>query len=327
MALIGPGGRPLTSQPAQNSATGASPHIKDSGLATFAADVLEQSRSVPVIVDFWAPWCGPCKTLGPSLEAAVEAADGAVKLVKVNIDENPEIAQQLRIQSIPTVYAFRDGQPVDGFMGAIPDSQVKAFVAALASGAGVPQDHDHHDHHHGGPEHTAEVLAVAAEALEAGDIALAAQAYGHVLQDEPGNPKAVAGLARAYLKSGDLERAKTTLQMVSGDGAQDEAIRAVEAELKLKEAPAPESSETSALRAKLAADASDHQTRFDLALALEASGDRDGALAELLELVRRDRKWNEDAARKQLVILFEAMGPADPRTIESRRKLSGLLFS
>jgi len=324
MALIGPGGRPLTSQPAQNSATGASPHIKDSGLATFAADVLEQSRSVPVIVDFWAPWCGPCKTLGPSLEAAVEAADGAVKLVKVNIDENPEIAQQLRIQSIPTVYAFRDGQPVDGFMGAIPDSQVKAFVAALAGGAG---DHDHHDHHHGGPEHTAEVLAVAAEALEAGDIALAAQAYGHVLQDEPGNPKAVAGLARAYLKSGDLERAKTTLQMVSADGAQDEAIRAVEAELKLKKVPAPESSETAALRAKLAADASDHQARFDLAMALEASGDRDGALAELLELVRRDRKWNEDAARKQLVTLFEAMGPADPRTIEARRKLSGLLFS
>ena len=324
MALIGPGGRPLTSQPAQNGATGASPHIKDSGLATFAADVLEQSRSVPVIVDFWAPWCGPCKTLGPSLEAAVEAADGTVKLVKVNIDENPEIAQQLRIQSIPTVYAFRDGQPVDGFMGAIPDSQVKAFVAALAGGAGA---HDHHDHHHGGPEHTAEVLAVAAEALEAGDIALAAQAYGHVLQDEPGNPKAVAGLARAYLKSGDLERAKTTLQMVSADGAQDEAIRAVEAELKLKEVPAPESGETAALRAKLAADPKDHQARFDLAMALEASGDRDGALDELLELVRLDRKWNEDAARKQLVILFEAMGPADPRTIEARRKLSGLLFS
>jgi putative thioredoxin len=324
MALIGPGGRPLTSQPAQNGATGTSPHIKDSGLATFAADVLEQSRSVPVIVDFWAPWCGPCKTLGPSLEAAVEAADGAVKLVKVNIDENPEIAQQLRIQSIPTVYAFRDGQPVDGFMGAIPDSQVKAFVAALAGGAG---DHEHHDHHHGGPEHTAEVLAVAAEALEAGDIALAAQAYGHVLQDEPGNPKAVAGLARAYLKSGDLERAKTTLQMVSGDGAQDEAIRAVEAELKLKEAPAPESGETAVLRAKLATDPKDHQARFDLALALEASGDRDGALAEFLELVRLDRKWNEEAARKQLVTLFEAMGPADPRTIEARRKLSGLLFS
>ena len=322
MALIGPGGRPLTSQPIQNAATGSSPHIKDSSLATFAADVLEQSRATPVIVDFWAPWCGPCKTLGPSLEAAVNAADGAVKLVKVNIDENPEIAQQLRIQSIPTVYAFRDGQPVDGFMGAIPDSQVKAFVAALAGGAG---GHEHHGH--GGPEHTAEVLAVAAEALEAGDIALAAQAYGHVLQDEPGNPKAVAGLARAYLKGGDLERARTTLQMVSQEGAQDEAIRAVEAELKLKDKPAPESGEITALRARLAADPNDHQARYDLAIALEGASDRDGAVAELLELVRRDRKWNEEAARKQLVILFEAMGPADPRTIEARRKLSGLLFS
>jgi putative thioredoxin len=323
MALIGPGGRPLTSQPAQNEAKGDSPYIKDSGLATFAADVLEQSRSTPVIVDFWAPWCGPCKTLGPSLEAAVEAAGGAVRLVKVNIDENPEIAQQLRIQSIPTVYAFRDGQPVDGFMGAIPESQVKAFVAALAGGAGA--DHDHH--HHGGPEHTAEVLAVAAEALAAGDIALAAQAYGHVLQDEPGNAQAVAGLAKAYLKSGDVERARTTLQMVSPEDAQHEAIRAVEAELKLKDAPKPESGEIAGLRTKLAADAKDHQARFDLAMALEAGGDRDGALAELLELVRRDRKWNEEAARKQLVTLFEAMGPADPRTIEARRKLSAILFS
>src|ERR1700754_3694241 len=169
MALIGPGGRPLTSQPAQNAATGSSPHIKDSGLATFAADVLEASREVPVIVDFWAPWCGPCKTLGPALEGAVTAANGAVKLVKVNIDENPEIAQQLRIQSIPTVYAFKNGQPVDGFMGAIPDSQIKSFVAALAGGAG---GHDHH--HHGGPEHTAEALAVGGEALAAGDFAMAA---------------------------------------------------------------------------------------------------------------------------------------------------------
>jgi putative thioredoxin len=273
-------------------------------------------------VDFWAPWCGPCKTLGPSLEAAVEAAGGAVKLVKVNIDENPEIAQQLRIQSIPTVYAFRNGQPVDGFMGAIPDSQIKAFVAALAGG-----DDGHHHHDHGGPEHTAEVLAVAGEALEAGDVAMAAQAYGHVLQDEPGHPQAVAGLARAYLTGGDIERARTTLQMVKPGGEQDEAIRAVEAELKLREAPAPEQGETAALRAKLDADPKDHQARYDLAMALDAAGDRDGAVAELLELVRRDRKWNEDAARKQLVILFEAMGPADPRTLEARRKLSGLLFS
>ncbi|HEY4076123.1 MAG TPA: thioredoxin [Rhizomicrobium sp.] len=325
MALIGPGGRPVTSQPAQNAASGNSPHIKDSGLQTFAADVLEASREVPVIVDFWAPWCGPCKTLGPALEAAVTAADGAVKLVKVNIDENPEIAQQLRIQSIPTVYAFRNGQPVDGFMGAIPDSQVKAFVAALANGTGG-HDHDH-EHSHGGPEHTAEVLAVAAEALAGGDTAMAAQAYGHVLQDEPGHPEAVAGLARAYLAGGDLERARATLQMVKPGGEQDEAIRAVEAELKLREAPAPETGETAALRSKLQADPKDHQARYELAMALDASGDRDGAVAELLELVRWDRQWNEEAARKQLVILFEAMGPTDPRTIEARRKLSGLLFS
>ena len=297
MALIGPGGRPVTSEPAQNAASGTSPHIKDSGLATFAADVLEASREVPVIVDFWAPWCGPCKTLGPSLEAAVNAAGGAVKLVKVNIDENPEIAQQLRIQSIPTVYAFKNGQPVDGFMGAIPDSQMKAFVAALSDGGG-------HSHAHGGPEHTAEVLAVAAEALEAGDVAMAAQAYGHVLQDEPGHPEAVAGLARAYLRGGDIERARTTLQMVKPGGEQNEAIRAVEAELKLKSAPAPDQGATAALRAKLQADPKDHQTRYDLAMALDAAGDRDGAIAELLELVRRDRKWNEEAARKQLVTLF-----------------------
>ena len=326
MALIGPGGRPVTSQPAQNAA--ASPHIKDSGLATFAADVLEASRAVPVIVDFWAPWCGPCKTLGPQLEAAVNAAGGAVKMVKVNIDENPEIAQQLRIQSIPTVFAFKNGQPVDGFMGALPESQVKAFVAALAGGDDHHgHDHDHDHGHHGGPEHTAEVLAVGAQALEAGDIEMAAQAYGHVLQDEPGNVQAVAGLARAYLMGGDPERARATLQMAPPDAAQDEAIRAVEAELKLREAPAPESGEIAVLRAKLAADAKDHQARFDLAMALDAGGNRDGALEELLELVRRDRKWNEEAGRKQLVTLFEAMGPTDPRTIEARRKLSGLLFS
>ncbi|MEP6831531.1 MAG: thioredoxin [Rhizomicrobium sp.] len=317
MALIGPGGRPLTSTPAPSSGT-TSPHIKDSGLATFAADVLEASREVPVIVDFWAPWCGPCKQLGPVLEKAVTEAEGAVRLVKVNIDENPEIAQQLRIQSIPAVFAFKDGQPVDGFMGALPESQIKAFVSGLSGGG----------HDHGGPGHAEEVLVMAAEAFAAGDINNAAQAYGHVLQDDPGNPKAVAGLATCYLKSGDIERAKTTLQLVRPDGAADEAIRAAEAELKLQESAnqAPRG-EVEVLKAKLAADANDHQTRFDLALALDSGGDRDAALNELLEIVRRDRKWNDDAARQHIITLFEAMGPTDPRTLDARRKLSAILFS
>jgi putative thioredoxin len=320
MALIGPGGRPVTSQPAQNAAAdgAVSPWIKDSGLETFAADVLEASRELPVIVDFWAPWCGPCKQLGPALEAAVIAAEGTVKLVKVNIDENPEIAQQLRIQSIPTVYAFSNGQPIDGFQGALPESQIKQFIAGLTGGQG---------HGHGGPEHTAEVLAMAAEAVAAGDLATAAQAYGHVLQDEPGHPGAVAGLARCYLAGGDAERTKTTLQLVRPDGANDEAIRAVEAELALREAAPKADGDYAALEARLAADAGDHQARFNLALAADAAGDRDRAIAELLELVKRGRKWNEDAGRKQLVTLFDAMGPADPRTIEARRKLSSLLFS
>ncbi|HXR95251.1 MAG TPA: thioredoxin [Rhizomicrobium sp.] len=328
MALIGPGGRPVTSSPAQNEAGSnpASPHIKDSGLATFAADVLEASREVPVIVDFWAPWCGPCKQLGPILEKTVKDAQGAVKLVKVNIDENPEIAQQLRIQSIPTVYAFKNGQPVDGFMGALPESQVKAFVGGLMGEA--HGGHDHGGHEHGGPGHAEEVLAMAAEAFAAGDIGAAAQAYGHVLQDDPGNPKAVAGLASCYLKSGDVERARTTLQLVRPDGVGDEAVRAVEAELKLREsAQAAPRGEAEVLRAKLAQDANDHQARYDLALALDAGADREGALNELLEIVRRDRKWNDEAARKQVVTLFEAMGPTDPRTLDARRKLSAILFS
>ncbi|MBV9043919.1 MAG: thioredoxin [Alphaproteobacteria bacterium] len=319
MALIGPGGRPVTSQkPASGNGTAtahASPHIKDSGLETFAADVLEASREVPVIVDFWAPWCGPCKQLGPVLERVVAQANGAVKLVKVNIDENQEIARQLRIQSIPAVFAFKNGQPVDGFMGAIPESQVKQFIAGLAGDG------------HGGHDHAEEVLAVAQEAFDAGDVGQAAQAYAHVLQDEPGHPKAVAGLARCYLKSGDIERAKQTLGLVRPDGASDEAIRAVEAELKLREQGAAAASGLDAAKAKVEADPKDNQARYDYALALDGAGNREGALTQLLEIVRRDRKWNEEAARKHLVTLFEAMGPTDPRTIDARRRLSSILFS
>ncbi len=315
MALISPGGRPLGSAAAAPASHGA--YIKDATLETFAADVLEASREVPVIVDFWAPWCGPCKQLGPALEKAVNAAKGAVRMVKVNVDENQEIARQLRIQSIPTVYAFKNGQPVDGFMGAIPESQIGEFVANLTQpGAGG----------HGGPGHAEEVLAAADEAFASGDLATAAQAYAHVLQDEPGNPKAVAGLARCYLKSGDIERARSTLGLVRPDGAGDEAIRAVDAELKLREA-ASEAADTAPLRARLDANPNDHQARYDLAMALDAGGEREAALAELLEIVRRDRSWNEEAARKQLVTLFEAMGFSDARTIDARRKLSAILFS
>jgi putative thioredoxin len=317
MAIIGPSGRPLSRSggngSSQPSAGTSGPNIKDSSIETFAADVLDASRDVPVIVDFWAPWCGPCKQLGPLLEKVVSEANGAVRLVKVNIDENQEIAQQLRIQSIPTVYAFRNGQPVDGFMGAIPESQLRAFVQQLTGGAA-------------GASPAEDKLATAEEAFTSGDLSTAAQAYAQALQDEPGHPKAVAGLARCYLKSGDVERARKTLQLVRPDGAEDEAIRAVEAEVKLRE-QAAQAGDTAELRAQLAANSDDHQARYDLALALDAKGDRDGALELLLEIVRRDRNWNEQAARKHLVTLFEAMGPTDPRTVDARRKLSSMLFA
>ncbi len=325
-SLIDPTGRPLKglkdntqakagSIPGGTPPTAPSGYIKDASLTSFTADVLDASMDVPVIVDFWAPWCGPCKQLGPLLERLVTEAKGAVRLVKVNIDENPEIAQQLRIQSIPTVYAFKNGQPVDGFMGAVPESQLRQFVQTLIGPGGEETA--------GGIE---EALSAAAEALQQGDVSAAAQLYGQILQEDPGNPKAVAGLARCYLQSGDIDRSRKTLQLVRPDGASDEAIRAVEAELALKDNAAA-AGDLASLQTKVEADPADLQARFDLALGLDAKGAREAAIDQLLEIVRRDRKWNEDAARKQLVILFDAMGPTDARTISARRRLSSLLFS
>ena len=325
-SLIDAAGRPLKGKPGPGAAAAVGPQqakkpgaagtlIKDSGLETFAADVLDASMQVPVIVDFWAPWCGPCKQLGPLLEKLVTEANGAVRLVKVNIDENPEIAQQLRIQSIPTVYAFRQGQPVDGFMGSIPESQLRQFIEGLAGplpAAGAEPEED--------------LLSLGQEALARHDLSRAAQLFGQVLQEDSGNPKAVAGLARCYLESGDLERAKKTLKLVRPDGASDDSYRAVEAEVSLKERAAA-AGNPEQLRARVAANPADLEARYDLALVLDGKGSREEAIDELLEIIRRDRKWKDDTARKHLLTLFEAMGPADPRTLSGRRRLSSILFA
>jgi putative thioredoxin len=299
----------------KTAASAASPDglIKDSSERTFMADVIEASREVPVLVDFWAPWCGPCKQLTPVLEKVVREAKGAVKLVKVNIDENQRIAQQMRIQSIPAVFAFRNGQPVDGFMGALKESDVREFIKRLA-GDGM------------GASPVEELLAIADEAIKGGDLGTAAQAYAQILQEDPQNPAALGGLAKCYLTSGDVERAKQTLAMVPPEHATHEAIVAVQAQLKLAD-QAQSAGDITALQAKSQSDPNDHQARLDLAVALAARGESEKAIAEILEAIRRDRNWNEGAARKQLLTLFEALGAADPAVREGRRKLSSLLFS
>ena len=285
--------------------------IKDTTDASFMADVVETSRDTPVIVDFWAPWCGPCRQLGPALEKAVTAAKGAVKLVKIDIDKNPGYAGQLRVQSIPAVFAFVDGRPVDGFMGALPDSQVKDFVAKVAKLGG------------GGVSPADELLEMAKESLELGDLGGAAQAYAQVLQMDPANLKAIGGMAKLYHQAGDLERAAEVLALAPPD-AKDPDVQSVRAALALA-AEAP--SETAEFETRLAANADDHEARFELAKALAGAGRMAEAVDALIEIIRRDRTWNDEAARKQLLTVFEAAGPMSDVAKQGRRKLSALLFS
>jgi putative thioredoxin len=292
--------------------TVADTSIKDTTTQTFVKDVIEESKRQPVLVDFWAPWCGPCKQLTPILEKAVKAAKGKVKLVKMNIDEHPAIPGQMGIQSIPAVIAFANGQPADGFMGALPESQVVAFLERLTKDriGGEAKD----------------LLQAADAALAADDAAGAADLYSQLLAEDAGNVPALAGLVRSYVKTGALDQAKQTLALIPEAKQNDAAVAAARAALELVE-QAKSVGPVADLEAKVAANPLDHQARFDLALALNGKGQRQDALEHLISIVKRDRKWNEDGARKQLVQFFDAWGPTDEATIEGRKKLSSILFA
>ncbi len=303
----------MDNQPGQQELQPADGHdaVIDTTTATFRQDVLVDSVRQPVLVDFWAPWCQPCKQLDPILRKVTKAAAGKIKLVKMNIDDHPQIAGQLGIKSIPAVIAFQKGQPVDGFVGNLPESQVKGFVERLV-----------------GPiaGEAADLVAEAEEVLSAGDLDTAIAMFQQALQVEAGNPKAVAGLARAYLEAGQPDQAEAVLGQPPANGKEDAAISAARAALSI----AQQSAVVGAfgdLEKQVEADPANHQARFDLALAYNSAGEREKAADALLEIVRRDRKWNDDQARKQLVQFFEAWGPVDDVTVAARRKLSGMLFS
>jgi len=289
--------------------------IKETTTQTFVKDVIEESRRQPVLIDFWAEWCGPCRQLTPVLEKAVRNAKGKVKLVKMNIDQHPAIPGQMGIQSIPAVIAFVNGQPADGFMGAVPESQVNAFIEKLTKGMSAP-----------GEPNIAEILQEAEAVLAEGDPAAAAQIYAEVLALDATNIPAMAGLAKCYVTTGAIEQAKQTLAMVPDAKRNDAAVKAVQAAIDLAE-QAQSVGPIGELEQKVAANPLDHQARFDLATALNAMGKRGKATAQLLEIVKRDRKWNDDGARKLLVQLFEAWGGTDEATVEGRKRLSTILFS
>ncbi len=286
--------------------------VPDTTEATFMADVIDASRDVPVIVDFWAPWCGPCKTLGPMLEAAVKATNGKVRMVKMDVDQSPTIAAQLRIQSIPTVYAFFDGKPVDAFQGALPQSEIKAFVDKLAGMAGD-----------GG---LGEALAAAEIMLAEGAAVDAAETFAAILGEEPENPVAYGGLVRAHLALGDVDQAEALLKAAPARIAGAQEMEAARAQIALARQAANAGPEAD-LRRAVEADANDLQARFDLALALQAGGKTEEAVDQLLDLFRRDREWNEGAAKAQLMILFDSLKPQDPVVLKGRRRLSSMIFA
>ena len=294
--------------------------IKDSDQTKFAKDVLETSRTVPVIVDFWAPWCGPCKTLQPMIEKVVKEAKGAVKLVKIDIDKNQMLAQQLRIQSIPAVYAFFGGRPVDGFMGAVPESQVKQFVDRLIQSAGGVPGAD------SPAAQIGELLEHAKTAVAQNDMETAAQIYSEILGIEPVNVTALAGLARYQVSIGDLDQAKELLEQIPAKERTGSDIAAVQAAIDLAE-KAKDSGPIGELKAKAAADPKDFQSRLDLAMAYWAANQKQEAVDELLAMIKLDRTWNEAAARQQLLKFFEALGFTDPIAVDGRKRLSTILFS